>query len=194
MAKTPTIHRLKVTLRTVKPPVWRRVEVDSTLTLSELAPLLEAAMGWLGGHLHGFEANGVHYEPPDPDGSFDSPFRRIVDERTVTLIEVLPTVKSKMRWDYDFGDGWQHDVVVEAIEPADPMALYPVCLTGRRACPPDDCGGPWGYEELLEALDDPDHERHSELTSWAPIHFDPTYFDAGEATDDMRSDRPIGLW
>lgn len=159
-----TVHRLKVTLRQVKPPVWRRIEVPSEIKLSDLAGVLEEAMGWFGGHLHGFEADGVIYGVPDDEGFG---FRRTVDEGKARLGEVLPVVKSKMRWDYDFGDGWEHDVVVEAIEARQRGVTYPLCLAGRRACPPEDCGGPWGYSELLEVLRDPTHERHEELSDSA---------------------------
>ena len=107
---------------------------------------------------------------------------------------MLPGVKSKMRWDYDFGDGWQHDVVVEAIEPARSDVKHPVCLTGKRACPPEDCGGPWGYANLLAALRDPTHEDHEELTEWVGIEFDPENFDADEVTEDMRLARPVTGW
>jgi len=186
-----TVHRLKVTLRRVKPPVWRRIEVASNIKLSELSDVLEATMGWLGGHLHAFEAEGVHYEVPDGE-SFG--FRRPRDERKARLGEVLPAVKSKMRWDYDFGDGWEHDVVVEAIEPMNSDAVYPVCLAGKRTCPPEDCGGPWGYGNLLAAISDPAHEEHEELTEWLPPGFDPEEFDISEATDTMRSARPLRDW
>jgi len=186
-----TVHRLKVPLRQVKPPAWRRVEVASNIKLSELSDVLEAAMGWLGGHLHAFEAEGVHYEIPDGE-SFGFCLPR--DERKARLGEVLPAVKSKMRWDYDFGDGWEHDVVVEAIEPMNSDAVYPVCLAGKRTCPPEDCGGPWGYGNLLAAISDPAHEEHEELTEWLPPGFDPEEFDISEATDTMRSARPLRDW
>ncbi|MGD9704063.1 MAG: plasmid pRiA4b ORF-3 family protein [Acidimicrobiia bacterium] len=189
--RAKTVHRLKVTLRQVKPPIWRRIEVLSDVKLSELSDVLEAAMGWYGGHLHAFEAGGVHYEMPDPDGFG---FNRPVDERKARLGEVLPTVGSKMRWDYDFGDGWEHDVLVEAIEPRRAEVTYPVCLAGKRACPPEDCGGPWGYGNLLAALGDPTHPEHDELTEWAPPGFDPAAFDAGEVTEDMRAARPLKGW
>jgi hypothetical protein len=189
--QTKTVHRLKVTLLQVKPPVWRRIEVPSETKLSALAGVLEATMGWLGGHLHAFEVGGVFYEIPSGE-SFGS--RRTVDERKVQLGEVLPSVKSKMRWDYDFGDGWEHDVVVEAIEPRRVGVAYPVCRAGRRACPPDDCGGPWGYADLLAALADPTHEQHEELSEWAPPGFDPGAFDVEEATEMMRSARTPGEW
>ena len=186
-----TVHRLKVTLRQVKPPVWRRIEVASNIKLSELSDLLEAAMGWLGGHLHAFEADGVIYETPDGE-RFGLPTPR--DERKARLGEVLPAVKSKMRWDYDFGDGWEHDIVVEAIEPMKSDAVYPVCRAGKRACPPDDCGGPWGYGNFLAAISDPTHEEHEELTEWLPPGFDPDEFDIAEATDTMQSARPLRDW
>lgn len=185
---TATVHRLKVTLRSVKPPIWRRVEVASTVTLAELSDLLEGAMGWMGGHLHAFEADGVTYERPDPDGWS---FRRSEDGAKHPLGEVLTEAGAKMRWDYDFGDGWQHNVVVEAIEPLDPSVEYPRCITGRRACPPEDCGGPWGFQELLEAIAVPAHPRHFELTEWMPDEYVPERFDPDDATDDMRAPRPI---
>lgn len=186
-----TVHRLKVTLRQVKPPVWRRIEVASNIKLSELSGVLEAAMGWLGGHLHAFEADGVLFEIPDGE-SFG--FRRTRDERKARLGEVLPAVKSKMRWDYDFGDGWEHDVVVEAIEPMKSDATYPVCIAGKRTCPHDDCGGPWGYGNLLAAISDPTHEEHEELSEWLPPGFDAEAFDIVEATEMMRSTRPLRNW
>jgi len=185
------VHRLKVTLRQVKPPVWRRIEVPSDMKLSDLADVLEAAMGWLGGHLHSFEAHGVLYKTPDGE-SFG--FHRPRGERKARLGEVLPAVKSKMRWDYDFGDGWEHDVVVEAIEPARSDVTFPVCLTGKRACPPEDCGNPSGYGNLVAALSDATHEAHEELAERVGPDFDPTVFDADEATEHMRAARPLKGW
>lgn len=95
-------------------------------------------------------------------------------------------MKSKLRWDYDFGDGWEHDVIVEAIEPTRSDTTYPVCLKGKRACPPEDCGGPWGYQNLIDALRDPDHPEHDELVDWASPDFDPEEFDVETTTAMMR--------
>jgi len=184
-----TVHQLKVTLRAVKPPVWRRIVVESDLTLGELAAVLEAAMGWLGGHLHVFEVDGARYGTPDPDWGMDE-----LDEDRFRLDDALPKVGMKARWDYDFGDGWEHDVLVEAISLRERRAEYPLCLAGRRACPPEDCGGPWGYADLLEALKNPEHPRHDELTEWAPPDFDPARFDTDETTEAMRSPRPLEGW
>lgn len=183
------VHQLKVTLRGVKPPVWRRIVVRSDLSLGELAPILEGAMGWLGGHLHVFDIDGTWYGSPDPDWPSDD-----LDENEYRLGEVLTAVGDKMRWDYDFGDGWEHNVVVEQIFEAVPGVEYPVCLAGRRACPPEDCGGPHGYAQLLEVLTDSSHPEHEELKNWAPIDFDPDYFDVEEASLEMRSPSPPEGW
>lgn len=170
-----TVHQLKVTLRGVKPPVWRRALVPSSWTLAKLSPALEAVMGWYGGHLHAFDAGDVVYGVPDLDWG-----DRLRDERKVRVGEVLSGVGSKLRWDYDFGDGWEHDVAVEAIVEPDPKLRYPHCVTGRRACPPEDCGGPWGYRELLEVLADPSRPDPRGLRDWAAPGFDPARFDVSE--------------
>jgi hypothetical protein len=173
----PSVHQLKVTLREVRPPVWRRLAVSSGITLGALSPLLEAALGWEGYHLHVFEIDGRRYGSADPDWDATD-----LDERRYRLGRVLPGVGSRMRWKYDFGDGWEHDIVVEAIGPAEAGVTYPRCPAGRRACPPEDCGGPWGYAELLRALADPGDPEHAELAAWAPPDFNPARFDAVEAT------------
>jgi Plasmid pRiA4b ORF-3-like protein len=182
-----TVHRLKLTLRSIRPPIWRRIEVDSNTTLYELSAVLEAAMGWLGGHLHAYEADGITYELPDEDSSFG---RRPVDERKARLNKAVPTVGAKMRFDYDFGDGWSHDIIVEAIEPAQSDDDSPRCLTGKRACPPDDCGGPWGYGELLDILANPSHPERAERLEWLGGVYDPEAFNTAETTDAMRNAEP----
>jgi len=184
-----SVHQLKVALRGVKPPVWRRIVVRSDLSLGELAPILEGAMGWLGGHLHAFDVDGIWYGRPDPDWASDD-----LDEDQYRLSDVLPAVGDKMRWEYDFGDGWEHNVQVEKIVEAETGLGYPVCLAGRRACPPEDCGGPHGYAQLLEVLADSSHPEHEELKNWAPIDFDPDYFDVEEASLEMRSASPLESW
>ena len=189
-ARTPTVHRLKVTLRGVRPPVWRRIEVRSITTLHQLSAELEAAMGWGGGHLHAFEINGVTYQLPTGENYGWGPIK---DERQATLAQVLPAPTMKLRWEYDFGDGWEHDVLVEAIEPPAPSILYPRCITGRRACPPDDCGGPWGYTALIDTLADPTHPEHETMLEWAPPDFNPAHFKPDETTHAMRHARPWSL-
>ena len=190
-AASSTVHRLKVTLRRVRPPVWRRIEVRSTTNLYQLSAELEAAMSWDGGHLHSFDVAGEIYQLPSEE-YFG--WRPINDERKASVAKVLTRVRMKLRWDYDFGDGWEHDVVVEAIEPAAGEVLYPRCIAGRRAGPPDDCGGPWGYASLLDALGDPAHPEHESMLEWAPEGFDPAHFDPKEATEAMRTAKPWTLY
>lgn len=189
-AASPSVHRLKVTLRRVRPPVWRRIEVRSATSLYQLSAELEAAMSWFGGHLHAFDVAGEIYQLPTEE---DFGWRPMKDERKATVAKVLTRVGMKMRWDYDFGDGWEHDILVEAIEPAAADVLYPRCMAGRRACPPEDCGGPWGYRNLLDALGDPAHPEHESMLEWAPPGFDPAHFDPAEATEAMRHAEPWTL-
>jgi hypothetical protein len=186
---TKTVHRVKLTLRGIRPPIWRRIEVASDTTLGDLAPVLEAAMGWLGGHLHMFEIDGVTYGTPDPDWDSDD-----LDENDYRLGDVLPTVGAKMTWDYDFGDGWQHNVLVEAIEPVAADVLYPRCLAGKRACPPEDCGGPPGYADILEVIADADNPDHADMRDFVPLDYDSEHFDVAETDVDMRSERPLEGW
>jgi len=123
--------------------------------------------------LHGFDVDGTRYGIRNPDWDLLDD----LDEHRYRLGDVLPSAGSKMRWDYDFGDGWEHDVVVEAIDSPQDGARYPVCLDGKRACPPEDCGGAPGYEELVRVLADLDDPEHEHMLSWAPDGFDASTFD-----------------
>lgn len=214
--RVATAHRIKITLRGTKPPVWRRIVVPSDLPLPEVAAVLEAAMGWHGEHLHDFEVGNVRYLIPEEHGmssavSFDVDLggpgidlsllggrlalRTSVDERTVVLSDVIRAVGTTARWTYDFGDGWVHDLAVESIDLLDPAGTYPECIAGRRACPPEDSGGPVGYADLLRALADRDHPRHAAAVEWAPVGFDPAAFDPDTMTAAMRHPRAVDrLW
>jgi hypothetical protein len=176
----PTVHTLRVSLRDVQPEVWRRVVVRSGTPLPKLARLLEQAMGWAGYHLHLFDVGGVLFGVPDEDADY------MINEKAAMVRHVLPRPGSSLRWDYDFGDGWEHDVVVEAIESPVEGKGYPVCLDGERACPPEDCGGVSGYEELLRVLGDPSDPEHEHMVSWTPEGFDPAVFDLVAANRNMR--------
>lgn len=186
---TETVHQLKITLRSVKPPVWRRIQVVSNTSLGELSHMLEGVMGWHGGHLHAFDVDGTDYSPPDPDWDSDD-----LDENNYRLGDVLPTLGAKMTWDYDFGDGWRHNVLVEAITPAESELTYPLCLAGKRACPPDDCGGPWGYAEILRALQDPNHPDRDDFLAMVPMGFDPGRFDLQQGQAALGAPRPLEGW
>ncbi len=177
------VHRLKVTLRDIRPPIWRRLVVPSNISLADLHEHLQTAMGWLDYHLHDFQIGSTTYGIDDGEGWGDPP----QDESTVTLAAVAPEDTSFM-YNYDFGDNWRHQVAVEAVTPPDPGVAYPICVAGRRACPPEDCGGVPGYLKLLEALADPHHERHGELRAWAGDGFD------SEAFDLDRTNAALSVW
>ena len=166
-------YQLKVTLRGVaKPPVWRRIAVPAALTLDLLHEVIQQAMGWDDGHLHVFSTPRRDYGIPDPELGH-------ADERKATVAEVLARPGATMLYTYDFGDDWEHDIVLEKVLPPDP-AVGLSCLAGKGACPPEDCGGAWGYAGLKEALADPDHEEHEELFDCLGLDssadFDPAQF------------------
>ncbi len=177
MAKTSgsRVHQIKVTLNGVKPPVWRRLLVPSSVSLKVLHDILQMAMGWTDSHLHQFVARGQIF------GIRDAEFgENTKNEARVRLDQVLIREKDAMVYEYDFGDGWTHKVVLEKIsEPAESTAV-PSCISGGGACPPEDCGGIWGYDEFLKAIGDSSHPEHMEMLEWIGGAFDPERFDVGE--------------
>lgn len=169
----PRILQVKVSLAGARPPIWRRVLLESSTTLAEFHHILQWAMGWTDSHLHQFEAGGVIYGRPDPESAF-----AVKNERTVRLGEVLRKAKDGLRYEYDFGDDWLHEIVLEKIISRDPGQLYPWVAGGKRACPPEDCGGIYGYYEKLAVLADPAHPDHQEISDWIGENFDPQAFSA----------------
>jgi len=168
-----TLYQLKVSLRGIRPPIWRRIEVRSDMSLAGLHRVIQDAMGWYDCHLHEFECNGQRYGTPDPD--FDDFGESVANENTTRLDDVLRKPKNSMTYLYDFGDGWTHRVVLEEVKPMPPgrRAPKPRCIGGRRACPPEDCGGPGGYAHMLEALKNPQHSEHTSYKEWIGTEFDP---------------------
>jgi Plasmid pRiA4b ORF-3-like protein len=173
----PMVHKVKITLRGAKPPVWRRLEVPSGFTLSRLHECVQRAFGWAGCHLWRFATPGGEFGDPDPELGHRSASAR-------NLRDVAPRIGDRIRYTYDFGDDWEHEIAVEDIRPAERGVAYPRCTAGRRACPPEDCGGIWGYQELLEILADPRHPEHVERLDWLGLgsatEFDPAAFDLDE--------------
>lgn len=174
--KTPTLHLLRVTLRHTSPPIWRRFIVPSEVDLGTLHTLLQAVMGWGNEHLHQFVAHGARISSPDfeLDGRDGE---ELLDENATPLQQIAPQGGDAFVYEYDLGDGWDHDVVVEAVREVDGGPLL-WCLDGARACPPDDCGGVPGYERMLEALARPDAPEHAQAREWLGDTFDPEAFDA----------------
>ncbi len=176
------IFQLKISLLGIEPGIWRRVLVPDSLTLRELHAVIQGAMGWQDCHLHMFDIGGRQFEIPEDDGRGPAPDYE--DERAHRL-GALVRVRSRFLYNYDFGDDWDHSVKVEKAAPPDPGRLdsagrfAPQCTGGARACPPEDCGGPYAYPELLEALADPGNPAYRELAEWAD-GFEPEFFDLRE--------------
>ncbi|MFI6540457.1 plasmid pRiA4b ORF-3 family protein [Nonomuraea sp. NPDC050547] len=174
----PTIHRIKVTLVGSRPPIWRRLEVASTITLRALHTVLQAAFGWEDCHLWVFDSSLGRYGVADRELQIAGAAARRLDQ-------VAPAGQDRLSYTYDFGDDWEHTILVEAVTSAEFGIAYPRCLDGRGACPPEDCGGVWGYDHLLEILADPHHEEHEDRLEWLGLdsadQFNPTAFDVARA-------------
>lgn len=166
------IYQIKITLDDIRPPIWRRVQVPGEITLAELHDVIQVAMGWENCHLHEFQIGADRYAP-SVNEEFDTAMT--AGDTDVKLCDVVKRARAKFRYTYDFGDDWRHTLMVEKTAPPEPGVEYPRCLAGERACPPEDCGGPWGYANLIEAREHPDDPRHAELLEWAG-DFDPEAF------------------
>jgi hypothetical protein len=172
-------YQLKITLQDIDPPVWRRVIVPSELTLFDLHQVIQIVMGWEDCHLHDFTIKRQRYALPSEE-EFDDP----ADESAVRLRDVV-RARSKFFYQYDFGDSWNHVLIVEKVVDDDAIT-GPVCTDGERACPPEDSGGPWGYAEKLQALSDPDDEETGELREWMGVDFDPDLFRREAVNQDLK--------
>ena len=168
-AADPNVITMKVTLAGVRPPIWRRLVIPGTMTLCDLHQAILGVMGWYGGHLHTFHVGRKTYgDPSDVDD--------VNDEECVTLNRLLRYRVKQFTHTYDFGDDWQHTVAIEKSEPAVEGISYPVCVGGKRNYPPEDCGGVWGFRELLAILADPSHPGHADQVDWLECGFDPEEF------------------
>lgn len=166
-----TVYQIKVTVAGVEPSVWRRIQVPGSITLHRLHEILQVVMGWENAHLYMLETDGVSYSDPSPDWGLP-----VKNAKRSRLAQVAPGEGCTFSYEYDMGDSWVHQLVVEQVLPRQEGVRYPVCIDGERACPPEDCGGVPGYEELVEAMRDPEHERHEELVEWLGEPFDPERF------------------
>ena len=177
-------YQLKITLHGSKPPIWRRFVVPANIPLDRLHDVIQIVKGWSDSHLHAFVIDNEYYEAMSKDGEpLDA---EGLDERKFRLNEVVGKVKTKFRYDYDFGDNWEHVLLLEKIIPAAQNPATPVCSAGRGACPAEDCGGIWGYYELLDILADPSHPEHEERKKWVGGIIDPDEFDLEEINKALR--------
>jgi len=185
MKSAAPIYELKVALRDVEPAIWRRVQVRSSISLARLHKVLQIVMGWSESHLHDFRSGAACYGMPHPD----LPPRE--DERKTVLGDVLRAAGDRLIYVYDFGDGWKHDVVLERVFAAELSCEYPRVIDGERACPPEDCGGVFGYVRLLDVLANRRHPQHGDLVDWVGGSFDPEAFDADELNRALRRGWPL---
>jgi len=202
----PCVYRLRITLRGIRPPIWRLVQVPDALRLSSLHDVLQTVIGWTDSHLHRFEKDGKHWGVPEED---EDDGAETIDESRTTIGAVLTTPGDSMLYVYDYGDNWRHSVKLEKILPASEV-VRPVCLAGERHCPPEDVGGVPGYAEFLEVVFEPGHEEYEHYVRWAggpsPLNrsvgrFQPEEFNITAVNDALsrmrwpsaskRNDRPV---
>lgn len=172
------IVQIKVKLLGVaKPPVWRRLQLRADTRLDQLHEILQATLGWENYHMHMFSFSEEKFGIPDRELGFS-------DERQATLGELID-LGARFRYTYDFGDNWEHEILVEDLLDADPDTHYPVLVAAKGACPPEDCGSPWGYANLKEILADPNHDEHQEMLEWLGLDNASEFDPAAVATEDI---------
>jgi hypothetical protein len=176
---TLPIYQIKIALDNIKPLIWRRVQVDDC-SLDELHDIIQVSMGWDDEHSYAFVIEGEQYGDLERGGDFD------YDAQSVRLSDLVKREIARFRYDYDFGDDWRHTIDIEKTVPAEDGVDYPRCVAGERACPPEDCGGPYGYPYFLEKIEDPDHEEHEDALEWVGDEFDPEEFNLDKVNKELR--------
>ena len=169
-AATTEAFQLKVTLLGFRPPIWRRVLVPAAFDLAHLHRVIQEVFGWEDYHLHAFRIHGNDFGEPDPEGWSD------YQSEGITLAKLHLQPKAKFRYEYDFGDSWIHEITVEKVVAPETPLITPLCLAGKRACPPEDSGGPWGFQDMLYAARNPDHPDHEEFKEYLDPDWDPEAF------------------
>ncbi len=189
--RNAAVYRFKITLKDADPAIWRRIETKD-VTLEKLHELIQTAMGWTNSHLHQFEIADSRYTDPrfmmDDFDDFGA-----IDYSGMRVSELVSEHGAKLRmgYEYDFGDGWQHEVVLEKVTESEPGIRYPRCIDGERACPPEDVGGVYGFSDYVEAITNPNHSEHDDFLEWNGP-FDPAEFDATAATRRMK--KGLSAW
>jgi hypothetical protein len=179
------VYQLKITLQHIKPPIWRRVQVKDC-TLAKLHDIIQTCMGWDDYHLHEFDIGNERYGDPaqwrdDFGGELE-----VINEGKIKLSQLVARSVKKFTYVYDVGDNWGHTIQMEKVLAPEAGVRYPCCIAGKRSCPPEDCGGPWGYGDFLDAIQNPRHERHEELLEWVGGEFDPEAFDMEAVNKELR--------
>ena len=155
--------------------------VPDDITLEKLHYVLQVVMGWDNAHLHQFIVGQTYFGEVDPDFGLD-----VQDERRFELRQIVTGERFRFSYEYDFGDSWMHKLLVEKVLDPQPGQQYPLCIKGRRACPPEDVGGVWGYDSFLDAIQDPTHPEHEMYVEWVGDEFDPAEFNLDEVNAALR--------
>lgn len=178
------ILQLKIHLRGSKPPIWRRILVKDSTKLGNLHEIIQIAMGWTDTHLHSFSYQGQEYGIPDPEFDFGY---EVKNENRYKISSLLKYPKDKITYTYDFGDNWEHIITLEEILDECKESFLPVCTTGKKASPPENCGGIHGYYDMLDDLKDGDNEDYEEIREWLGEDFNPDFFDINEINEALKA-------
>lgn len=163
------VYQLKITLKGSKPPIWRRVQTPASTTLGMLHAIIQQSMGWADYHLHEFHVKDTLIGDPEQLCELGMELGcPVIDEADVTLADLKLREGKKLEYVYDYGDYWEHVVLLEKVLERDSDIRYPICVKGVKSGPPEDVGGIWGYYEMLEALEDPEHPEHEVFSEWLP--------------------------
>lgn len=175
------VYQFKVSLEGIKPTIWRRIQLPETSSFLDLHDAIQDAMGWQHCHLHQFKIinpkSGSHALIGIPDDEWGE---TVLSGEKQLIQRYFSLQNKRALYEYDFGDGWRHKLLLEKIVPREPGVAYPIALAGERACPPEDCGGPWGYENLLNIIKNPKHEEYKSMMDWLEENFDPEAFQVSD--------------
>ncbi len=179
-------YQIQIALRRSSPKIWRRILVSPDVLLADLHKIIQTTMGWTNSHLHQFIKDRTFYAPKADEDDFWEESNDI-SYTHIKISDLLKKEKDRMIYEYDFGDGWEHDIILERIEADGDNKNTPVCVAGKNNCPPEDCGGVWGYANMLEILSNPEHEEYNEYMEWCGEGFDPKYFDKDEVNEQLKT-------
>jgi len=183
-------YQIQISLKNISPKIWRRLLIPADLPLQDFHKVIQSSMGWWNSHLHQYIKDRKYYlEKTEDDDFWDEMVH--VDYSELKVSDLLKKENDKIGYEYDFGDGWLHDIVLEKILDPDPGVIYPQCVAGKRNCPPEDCGGPYGYSNFLKIISNPRDKEYKEMIEWAGGKFDPESFDK-EAINDLLKEDDFG--
>jgi hypothetical protein len=175
------IYQFKITLKGSKPSIYRTIIVEDDRTFYEFHHIIQIVMGWFNCHLYQFNTGAYCIT----DSSMVD-YKEVVDSEQIKLNQVFMAEGEKIEYEYDFGDGWIHTIKLEKIVPIKLNELYPTCIRGKRNCPPEDCGGIWGYEHLLEVIKNKKHPKYKDMKDWLEDDFDPEYINIEEINNKLK--------